>query len=214
MFARYTTLRGKPDKIDAGIALADGRVRASVEETEGNRGFVLIADAEGGRLVGASYWKSAASMRDGEISLAQAPTTAAATFDAVVLSIEHFELAVGFRRSIPPRGAVVRVSRLETDPARVEEAIGLMRAETVPRVKGTNGLCSFQFLINRDYGAGMVVSTWETRDALDAYWPLAEQMRARASERAGVRLGSIEDFAMIRTTVRLERAPLPMAPAT
>lgn len=203
MFARYTTLRGDPSKLDAGIDLADGRLRASVEEIEGNRGFAVLADAEGGRLVGASYWNNAQSLRAAEISLAQTPMKAATTFDAAILGIERFEVAVGFRNSIPSRGAVVRVGRFEVDPARVEELVRLMREENLPRVKGTAGLCSFQLLVNRESGSGMVVSTWENTAALDAYWPLAEQLRATACERADVRLGPTDDFTMIRTTVRL-----------
>jgi quinol monooxygenase YgiN len=204
MFARYTTLRGDPNKLQAGIDLADGRVRVSVEETEGNRGFAVLADVEGGRLVGASYWNSAESLQDAEISLAQAPTNAATTFDAAIAGIERFEVAIGFRHSIPSRGAVVRVGRFEVDPARVEEVISLMREESVAGVKGTTGLCSFQLLVNRESGAGMVVSTWADKGALDAYWHLAEQMRAKASQRAGVRFSRTDDFTMIRTTVRLD----------
>jgi quinol monooxygenase YgiN len=204
MFARYTTLRGDPNKLQAGIDLADGRVRASIEETEGNRGFAVLADAKGGRLVGASYWSSAESMRAAEISLAQEPTNAASTFDAAIAGIERFEVAIGFRHSIPFRGAVVRVGRFEVDPARMEDLTRLMGQESVARVKGTTGLSSFQLLVNRESGAGMVVSTWGNAGALDAYWPLAEQMRVKASEQTGVRLSPTDDFTMIRTTVRLD----------
>jgi hypothetical protein len=86
----------------------------------------------------------------------------------------------------------------------MEDLTRLMGEESVARVKGTTGLSSFQLLVNRESGAGMVVSTWGNAGALDAYWPLAEQMRVKASERTGVRLSPTDDFTMIRTTVRLD----------
>jgi heme-degrading monooxygenase HmoA len=90
------------------------------------------------------------------------------------------------------------------EPARVDEAITNMREESAPRVKGADGLCSFQMLLDRDTGRGMVVSAWENQAAADAFWPTAQQLRARTSERAGVRFLEVEDYTMIRTSVKLD----------
>jgi heme-degrading monooxygenase HmoA len=203
MFARYTTVRGDPSKIDAAIEVVDGAARASVEATEGNLGFGVLADAKGGRLIGASYWDSAESMRASEAALADTRASAAAALGGEA-SIERFEMTLGFRHSIPGRGAVVRLSHFEMDPARVDEAISLMREETAPRVKGADGLCSFQQLLNRATGAGLIVSAWESQAAAEAFWPVAEQLRARAGDRVGIRFGDLDTYTMIRTTVRLD----------
>jgi heme-degrading monooxygenase HmoA len=203
MFARYTTLRGDPDKIEAAIEYVDGEGRAAVEATPGNRGFAVVADPAGGRLIGASYWDSRESMTNAESALAEARARAASTAGGE-LSIERFEVVVGFRHSIPARGAVARLSRFQVDPSRVDEAITEMREESVPRVKGSDGLASFQLLLESDTGSGMVVSSWENQAAADAFWPTAEQLRARAAERAGVRFLDPENYTVIRTSVRLD----------
>jgi heme-degrading monooxygenase HmoA len=203
MFARYTTVRGDPSKIDAAIDLVDGATRTSVEATEGNLGFGVLADTKGGRLIGASYWDSAESMRASEAPLAATRASAAAALGGEA-SIERFEVTLGFRHSIPGRGAVVRLSHLEVDPARVDEAISLMHEETAPRVKGADGLCSVQQLLDRETGAGMIVTTWENQAAVEAFWPVAEQLRARAGDRVGVRFDDLDTYTMIRTTVRLD----------
>jgi heme-degrading monooxygenase HmoA len=109
----------------------------------------------------------------------------------------------GFRQSIPARGALARLSRFQVEPARADEVIALMREESVPRVKGADGLCSFQLLLDRDTGNGMVVSAWESQDAADAFWPTAQQLRARAAEESGMRFLEPENYTMIRSTVRL-----------
>ena len=203
MFARYTTVRGEPDKIEAAIEYVDGEARAAVEATAGNLGFAVLADLAGGRLIGASYWDSRESMTSAESALAETRTRAASTAGGE-LSMERFEVVVGFRHSIPSRGALARLSRFQVEPARVDEAITSIGEESVPRVKGADGLCSFQLLLDRDTGSGMVVSSWENKAAADAFWPTAEQLRARATERAGVRFVDVADYTMIRTSVRLD----------
>jgi heme-degrading monooxygenase HmoA len=203
MFARYTTVRGDPNKMESAIDYVDGQARAAVEGTDGNRGFAVFADAEGGRIIGASYWDSAESMRASEAGLAGTRADAAAVLAGEV-SIESFEMTHGFRHSMPARGAVVRLSRLEVAPSRVDEAISLMREETAPRVKGADGLCSFQQLLDRDTGSGVIISTWESQAAAEAFWPTAEQLRARACDRVGVKFGAMETYTMIRSTVQLD----------
>jgi quinol monooxygenase YgiN len=90
MFARYVSVRGEPQKVDAAIDHIDGQVRAAVEASEGNRGFALLRDAEGGRILGASYWDSAASMRTSERRLADSRAAAAAALGEEI-SVERFE---------------------------------------------------------------------------------------------------------------------------
>ena len=203
MFARYTTVRGEPDKIEAAIEYVDGEARAAVEATPGNLGFAVVADPAGGRLIGASYWDSRESMTNSESALAEVRARATSTAGGEV-SMERFEVVEGFRRSIPARGALARLSRFQVEPARVDEAITSIGEESVPRVKGADGLCSFQLLLDRDTGNGMVATAWENQAAADAFWPTAEQLRARATERSGVRYLEPENYTMIRTSVRLD----------
>jgi len=203
MFARYTTVRCDHDKIEAAIEYVDGEVRAAVEATPGNLGFAVAADPAGGRLIGASYWDSRESMTNAESALAESRARAASTAGGEV-SMERFEMAVGFRHSIPARGALLRLSRFQVELARVDEAITNIREGSVPHVKGADGLCSFQLLLDRDTGSGMVVSSWEKPAAADAFWPTAEQLRARTTERVGVRFLDIENYTVIRTSVRFD----------
>ena len=106
--------------------------------------------------------------------------------------------------TFPSRGALARLSRFQVEPARVDEAIKSIGEESVPRVKGADGLCSFQLLVDRDTGNGMIVSAWENQEAAEAFWPTAEQLRARATEHAGVQFLDVENCTVIRTSVRLD----------
>jgi heme-degrading monooxygenase HmoA len=203
VFARYTTVQGEPDKIDVTMYRIDGEIRAAVESIPGNLGFAVLADTKGNRLIGASYWDSAESLRASEQPLAPAREVAAATAGGQA-SFETFEVAVAFRRTIPSRGAVVRLSRWVIDPARVEDGIMLTQEEILPPVKGANGLCSFVQLVDRESGAGITVTTWENQAAAEAFASVAEHLRTRASDRVGIRIDQPETWTMIRTTARLD----------
>ncbi len=203
MYTRFTTVRGDPDKIDSAVDRVDGELRAQVEATPGNRGFAVLVDVSGGRILGASYWDGSDSMRASEASLAGSRAAAAAAL-AGEISMERFEVAVGFRHTIPARGAVARLTRTRVEPARVDDHITQLEQEALPKIKGAPGLCSFQLLVDRDSGAGMIVTAWENQASAEAFAPTAEQLRARAADRVGIRFDQPETMTLIRSTVRLD----------
>jgi heme-degrading monooxygenase HmoA len=209
VFARFTTLRGDPNKPDSAATMAtvvdqvDGESRAAVEATPGNRGFAVLADPRHATIIGASYWDCATSMRASHGTLASLRDAAVSTLGGDGVGVERYEVAVAFRHTIPSRGSVVRLSRSRIDPTRIDEADVLMYEEVLPRVKGANGLCSFQLLRDRESGAGMIITTWENQAAAEAFAPVAEQLRARASDRIGLRFEPPETLEMVRTTAQL-----------
>ncbi|HEY2206153.1 MAG TPA: hypothetical protein VGH99_16890 [Pseudonocardia sp.] len=202
MFARYTTVRGDRTKIEPAIEYVDGEARTAVEAAPGNLGFVVLADPGSGQIVAGSYWDGAQSMRASEAPLALTRAEASSILDGRI-SLERFGVLIGFRQSIPGRGAVARMSRFQIRTERVEELITLVSEETAPQVKGSAGLCSFQLLINRRSGSGAVLTAWENRTAAEDFWPTAEKLRARTGDRVGARFSPPDTLTVIRTTVRL-----------
>lgn len=66
-----------------------------------------------------------------------------------------------------------RVSTLDMDPARIDEAVSQLEEEDLPKIRGLDGFKGFTLLIDRS--SGKVVGT--------SYWATQEQMQA--SEEAG-----------------------------
>lgn len=52
-------------------------------------------------------------------------------------------------------------------------------------MKGAPGLCSFQPLLDRESGQGMVVTAWENRRAASDFWSTAQELRDQVTERVG-----------------------------
>lgn len=91
----------------------------------------------------------------------------------------------------------------EADPATAERGIESFRDESLPRIKGAAGLCSFQLLVDRASGRGMVATAWENAQAADDLWPTAQELRAQATGRADITFSDVETFSLVRTTVQL-----------
>jgi heme-degrading monooxygenase HmoA len=202
MFARVTTLHGDPDRMDTCVDQVDGEIRAAVEATPGNRGFAVLSDPRRVRVLGISYWDGRTPLRSSEGTLGALRDAAASSFGGG-LDMENYELLVGIRHTIPCRDAVVRLTRMRVDPSRVDEAEVLMFEEVLTRVKGADGLCSFQLLRDRETGAGLTLTAWERQRDAEAFAPVAEQLRVRVGDRVGLRWDSPETYLMVRSTVQL-----------
>ncbi len=203
MYARYVIINGDPAKIDAAVDLLERVARPQVEALDGNRGYATLTGLEARLTLGASYWDDAEAMAASDPALAPLRDRIQEAAGGP-LSVEEYEVAVAFRQSIPGHGTVVRLSRTETEPDAVDDAVGVTRDRSLPRLKGAPGLCSFQWLVNRESGHGLVVTAWENEKAAEAFWPTAQDLRAQLTERVGTRFTGVEHYSMIRTSVALD----------
>lgn len=72
---------------------------------------------------------------------------------------------------------IARVSQLRIDPARVDEAVGVVRSELVPAVMETTGAVDGRWMVAPETGEVLTVVRWDD----------AEAMFAAAADLAGVR---------------------------
>lgn len=200
MFVRLTTITGENSTLDATVDFVEGTGRPRIEACEGNRGFATFTAA--GTVVGASYWVDESAMRASLEVLGPLREQGAAVAGGRV-STEAYEMVVGFRRSIPARGATVRLARSQSDPARLDAGVATFRDDAAPRIKGAPGLCSVQLLVDRGSGRGMVATAWEDERAAEDFWPTASDLRAQATRRAGTTFAEVEVYSMVRTSVQL-----------
>jgi heme-degrading monooxygenase HmoA len=169
----------------------------------GNKGLATFSGIDARITIAASYWETAEALKASSTALAPLRERVE---DAAggPLTVEEYEVALGVRKSVPAGGGVVRLARMEVDPARIDEAIVHFREETAPRLQEASGLCSFQLLLDRDSGQGIVATAWEKESAAGGFGPMAQQLRAQAGERVGARFTGIEHYTMIHTSVQLD----------
>lgn len=143
MYVRLTIISGNPAKIDSSVEFLEQTARPQVEATAGNKGLATFTGVDARITIAASYWDTADALEASGTALAPLREQVEAAAGGP-LSVEEYEVALGWRQTIPVRGAVVRLSRMEVEPAKADDAIAYYREETAPRLKGAPGLCSFQ----------------------------------------------------------------------
>jgi heme-degrading monooxygenase HmoA len=78
-----------------------------------------------------------------------------------------------------------RSGRLQVSPEQIDEIVGTMRQDQVAMFHGQRGYRGFTGLADRESGAVMGISFWETEDDLRAAEELGREARRRVMEAGG-----------------------------
>jgi heme-degrading monooxygenase HmoA len=78
-----------------------------------------------------------------------------------------------------------RVTTLELDPGRVDEAVRQLEEDSLPRWKEMDGFKGFTLIADRSSGKALGTTYWETADAMRASEDAMKEDRRRAAETGG-----------------------------
>ena len=94
MHARVTTIEAQTDKIDAVLEQVRGETVPLLERQDGFKGFTMLADRSGGRILGVSFWESEDAMAASEEAVTPSRDQAAETSGAPEPSVERYEVLI------------------------------------------------------------------------------------------------------------------------
>ena len=195
MYARVNMIFGSEDKVGAGLAHIEQSDRGAVESAAGNRGLTTLVDPEAGVIVVMSYWDDLNQSSDVALTRAREGAAAAAGGELVA---ESFEVVVARRPVDPAPGAVVRLTRVRLEPARVEAGLAFVLDEFLQRLSAGAGLSGAELLIDRENGNGLLVTTWTDQDAADRAEALLDELPFDAAARAGSTFPGSESYVLVR----------------
>jgi heme-degrading monooxygenase HmoA len=78
-----------------------------------------------------------------------------------------------------------RTGTLQVSPGRVDEMVGRLEADQIPRYREQPGYKGFTVLADHVSGKVIGISYWESEDDLEASEPLGRAARAQAAETGG-----------------------------
>lgn len=201
MHVRMNIMTGDPARLDEAARYLEGTVRPHVEAQHGSRGMAFLTNAELGTCVIASYWETAETMTASEHAV-QVSRKEMTEMIGGTVSVEHFEVPVFTRRSRPERGAGVRLTRVEIMPGNLDAAIEEFRNTSVPALTDMGGLCSAQLMADRTTGRALVLTAWETMEALHASRAQAARLRADQIEMAHGQVRTVEEYTLMFSSAR------------
>jgi heme-degrading monooxygenase HmoA len=187
VYARSTTIQGMPANIDAGIAFIKNEVGPMLDTIEGCRGLSMLVDRQTGHCIATSSWESEASMRASDEQLRPIRDRGRDILGGS-MQMDEWEIAVMHRTH---HGECCRVSWLQGDLDAMTETL---RVGILPELDKTSGFCSASLLVNRSTGLACATTAWETRDAMEASRPSADDMRNRAARDAGGEIVEVREY--------------------
>jgi hypothetical protein len=199
MHARVNMIFGRQDKVDNGIAHLEETDRLAVEAIPGNRGLTTLADRAAGVIVALSYWDEPVHSSEAALTRARQGAVIAADGDLVV---EAYEVASQETTSPPAPDAVVRLTRVQIESARVAAGLRFVREEVLPRLRSSVGFCSAEVLIDRGSGNGLFLTVWMAEGDAHRADAVLDQLRDQAMDRVGARFPPTETYALVRTSAR------------
>lgn len=94
MWARVSTFRGSPDKVDEGDAYARENIVPRLRETDGFRGLYSLTDRTSGDTVAITLWASEAALLASEEDANQMRDDGATRAQADIAKVERFEVTI------------------------------------------------------------------------------------------------------------------------
>src|SRR3954451_1027495 len=201
MYARMNTLAGDPAQLGEATRYMEGTVQPQVEAQHGNRGLACLANADLGTCVVASYWDSLDALTASEQAVQVSRKEVAERLHATV-TVEEYDVPVFVRRSRPGAGAGVRVTHVSCATQNINALIQEFRNTAVPALMGMGGLASAQLMTDRVTGRCLVITAWESKDALAASRTAGARLRVNMSEVTHAQIHGVEEYELVFSSVR------------
>ena len=118
MHARITTIEGLPDKMDDATRHVRENTLPQLRQMDGFKGFVTLADSQGGRLLGVAFWESEDALRATEEAASSVRSGVAEAAGGTVAGVEQYEVVVFEAPSTGPVSGVTDTVGGATDSVR------------------------------------------------------------------------------------------------
>ena len=202
MYARSTTVRGDPQKIDDAIAYVRDEVMPTVQHMSGCVGLSMLCDRESGRCIIATAWADEPAMHATEESVRPMRERFAELYGGQA-EVNEWEIAVLHRLHEAPDGACTRVTWTRGDPGRMDRTIDTVRMALLPRLEELDGFCSVSVMVNRDNGMCALAATYANREAMHGTREAVAKMRDEFTQQLEMDVMDIAEFDLALAHLRV-----------
>src|ERR1700745_1618115 len=138
MYARSTTIQGRPASMYAGIAHTRDSAMPALEGIDGCVGLSLLVDRTSGRCIVTTSWESEEAMRASEESIRPIRDRAAELLGGS-RQVEEWEIAAMHREHRSSEGACVRATWVKADPDQPDRGADFNRMTILPAPEELEG---------------------------------------------------------------------------
>ncbi len=202
MYARSTTVRGRPEAVEDGIRFVRDEVLPTVQQMDGCVGLSMLADRATGRCIVTSAWDSEQALRASEDRLRATRERAQEVFGGP-FEVAEWEIGVLHRLRPAGDGAAARVIWGTADPARLDDVLDAARTGLLPKLDDLPGFCSMSMLVDRGTGRMASAATYESRDAMTRARGQGSALRDEFSRAMGATITEVAEFDLVLAHLRV-----------
>ncbi len=203
--ARFNLITADPLRLGDSVNFIEAEVRPVVESQPGSLGMSLYTNPELGvailESILESFWASRDALRLSEHmalpSRRQAVQRATGT-----VSVERYRVPVFEREAPLSTGAGLRLTRMDIEPSRVEDAVEVYGDTVIPWLADTEGFCCALLLVDWNTGHSISETMWRTPQALAASRSVAAAVRVDTVASTGCVIRAIEEYGLVFGSAR------------
>lgn len=193
MFARSTTIHGKPENVDRTIDFVRDTIMPTLADAEGCLGISLMVDRDMGHCIGTTSWLDEESLRASFGDYGHLRDQAAEMLGGFA-AVEEWEIAAMHREHFTHAGACARSVWLRTDHTEMDKGIGIYREVLLPMLEALPGFCSASLLVDRTTRRACATTAFDSREAMEASREESWAIRERGVRDAGVDVLDVAEF--------------------
>jgi hypothetical protein len=194
--ARVNLMTADPLRAGDVVRYLENKARPVMEEQLGFEGMSVLVNPDLAVLVAETFWVSGDAMRDSE--RAEAPLRKEAVrLGMATVSVERHEVASRVRVARPRPGAGGRMTRIDFDPRRIDDAVAAYEDTAVPWLTEAEGFCRALLLVHRPSGRALTETIWEDEAALIASRSLAASIRVDTIAATDGEIRALEEFLLL-----------------
>jgi heme-degrading monooxygenase HmoA len=202
MYARSTTVRGDPQKLDAAIAYLRDEVLPLVQGMDGCIGMSMMCDRDTGRCIATTAWESEEAMHNSESAVFDRRQRMAEMLGGSP-DVKEWEIALLHRVHHAPDGAACRVLWSSGNPDDVERVMDALRMNLLSRMEDLPGFCSVSMLLDRQNGRAATAVVYESRAAMERATEQAKPLRGELTRLSGWEFTEIAEFDLMLAHLRV-----------
>lgn len=200
--ARFNLITADPDRMADTVGYIKSEIRPAVESLHGSMGMSLYANTEVGVAVFESFWASRAAL------IASEQITAPRRKDTVqramgTVCVERYRVPVFEREAPLDTGAGLRLTRMDVEGSRVEDAVEGYGDTAVPWLAETAGFCGALLLVDWNSGHSISETIWDSPKTLAASRSVAARVRVETVKSTGCVIRALEEYDLVFNTARI-----------
>ncbi|NEK60314.1 hypothetical protein GCU56_22335 [Geodermatophilus sabuli] len=196
MYARSTTVHGKPESMDDGIAFVRDEAMPLMRQMDGCAGLSMLVNRESGHCIVTTSWRDEAAIT---ASREQVGPYLERTAEALGgrAEVEEWEIAAMHRVHEVHHGSATRVTWLRTAPEAVNRAVDAVRLSLMPRLDDLPGFCSVSAMVRRNEGATVSAVAYDSWADLEDAGEQAREFREEFGPSMGVEVVDTAVFELV-----------------